>query len=816
MFNNEALDVVIGIVLVYLLYSMLITIMGEYVSTKLGLRARLLRVAIERMLNDGYYRQLKTPRQHRIQFWLVKRFMFEPDGFKSSFAGRFYEFPAIKFLSRIETENKKRFDLTKPSYFSAAYFADTLIDILKEKSSGKTNVQRIAYTLHYNTQHIQPQTLKIIRNHFTNAQEDLSKFKANLVQWFDETMDRCNGWYKRKLQFVLFYLGLVVAIAFNIDSIHIARILSRDKEARQQLVDMGVRLAKDTATYKDFTGRASDTLRGKAILDKGFDHVTKDIQAANLILGLGWHYAPPLVNTTVVWSKPDIAHLPLLKSYAKLSELQASLKKRLTERQVTLQHQLGQAAIYRLDVLVFKNQLQQATPAKLLEAYSQKVADTVKLTGQILTGRAALRADSLNWRENARQMLAMSQPLLKAPLIRLSDVKFKKAATYELIGQRKSDFWEVLGYLLRGFFSHLPGLLITALALSLGAPFWFDLLNKLVSIRAAGVKPEEKKIVPTTEQPGVNPLPIPAPVPATDTDEAGAALDALTGQLVGEQGIIGLGLKLQPPGILVMVTSQQVITYLTNKYGNTWPLSPTATLPLTFAVEGLNFLHAGTCGGQISNAALMSNSGTLGAFLRKTGSNDDYFISCWHVLKDNYRYKDPAVNLDIVAFNNNVPGTSPIGTIVDGCLTDKLDVGIARCTAAAPKPANTQGTFSVKKQHRAVTAYDGLVSTPVQIQGMASQLVDATIFQYKLNITIPYDDGHDYMLYDVFSLIQTDDQGNISAPTTKGDSGALVLEAGTGVPLGMIFGGNQNYSYAIKFSNIFDTDQPYHGYYFNI
>ena len=33
------------------------------------------------------------------------------------------------------------------------------------------------------------------------------------------------------------------------------------------------------------------------------------------------------------------------------------------------------------------------------------------------------------------------------------------------------------------------GLLITALALTLGAPFWFDTINKLVNIRSAGNKP---------------------------------------------------------------------------------------------------------------------------------------------------------------------------------------------------------------------------------------------------------------------------------------------------------------------------------------
>lgn len=44
------------------------------------------------------------------------------------------------------------------------------------------------------------------------------------------------------------------------------------------------------------------------------------------------------------------------------------------------------------------------------------------------------------------------------------------------------DWWMKIG-----------GLLITACALSLGAPFWFDLLGKLVNLRATGKKPEAAK-----------------------------------------------------------------------------------------------------------------------------------------------------------------------------------------------------------------------------------------------------------------------------------------------------------------------------------
>jgi hypothetical protein len=42
-----------------------------------------------------------------------------------------------------------------------------------------------------------------------------------------------------------------------------------------------------------------------------------------------------------------------------------------------------------------------------------------------------------------------------------------------------------------GWFAKVIGLLLTALAISLGAPFWFDVLNKIIVIRST-VKPKEK------------------------------------------------------------------------------------------------------------------------------------------------------------------------------------------------------------------------------------------------------------------------------------------------------------------------------------
>ena len=58
------------------------------------------------------------------------------------------------------------------------------------------------------------------------------------------------------------------------------------------------------------------------------------------------------------------------------------------------------------------------------------------------------------------------------------------------------DFW---AYWDR-FSFHFFGWLITAIAATLGAPFWFDILNKIMSIRSAGKAPEEKSKSPEVVQ----------------------------------------------------------------------------------------------------------------------------------------------------------------------------------------------------------------------------------------------------------------------------------------------------------------------------
>lgn len=68
--------------------------------------------------------------------------------------------------------------------------------------------------------------------------------------------------------------------------------------------------------------------------------------------------------------------------------------------------------------------------------------------------------------------------------------------------------WEDGGWdrWMRAADEHALGWLLTILAVSLGAPFWFDTLNRIISIRSAGKAPEEAqkppKTVPKPKEPG--------------------------------------------------------------------------------------------------------------------------------------------------------------------------------------------------------------------------------------------------------------------------------------------------------------------------
>ena len=70
-----------------------------------------------------------------------------------------------------------------------------------------------------------------------SAQGDAVAFRQPREQWFDDQMERVSGWYRRRIQKVLWMLAFVVAFTLNADSLQIAKRLWVEPSVRAALVN---------------------------------------------------------------------------------------------------------------------------------------------------------------------------------------------------------------------------------------------------------------------------------------------------------------------------------------------------------------------------------------------------------------------------------------------------------------------------------------------------------------------------------------------------------------------------------------------------
>lgn len=481
MFDNIAINVFIGLIFIFLLYSLLASIIQEMIATRLAFRAKVLEKAIVRMLQD------KQTDNHRP-------FGDRIDGFlhllglknilkNTTVAPWFYAHPLIRYLAE---DNY----YSKPAYLHASNFSKVILDLLKDFNlpesqalqsihnsimegiihklpinitdikSDKLN-PAIKILLHKNkivegadvivpgpkvlateTVPLDTNTALFIKSLWQDSGADLDTFRRKLEDWFNDTMDRASGWYKRYTRVVLFILGLIVAYTFNVDTIAIHRILATNKPARDQLVQMAI-ANKDNLNPGNFK---SDN---DSILKATYKMVAQEASDANNILGLDrpWKDSCKICKTK-------------LGTTGKKAAAKADLD-----------------SLTQVKMLVNSLEIQSDSINK-----EKKFIDSLIKAGgfENISAPVKERLDVLNIRARANDSLLKLYP---AEGLKEIDSLNILMARCPVIQQSKIFQY---GPNQTGGLETLIGWLITALAITLGAPFWFDLLGKFVSLRGAG------------------------------------------------------------------------------------------------------------------------------------------------------------------------------------------------------------------------------------------------------------------------------------------------------------------------------------------
>lgn len=285
------LDVAIGIIFIFLLISLICTAVNEFIESFLKLRAVDLEQGIREILDD--------PNGTGI----VQRF-WNHHLINSLFRGNYHS-DKIRNVDGTSFK-KKRYSRGSdlPSYIPARNFALALMDILLPANTPSPQPNNSASTTNNlsgssgalapandvttgNTAVVQPNPLSELRNAvsaMTNtrvkgalltildaAGDDVVKAREGLESWFNSAMDRVAGWYKRRVQQIVFVLGIILSIAMNADSIAIFKNLANDRPLRSAIVSQAEAI-KDTSV----SGRSAINKNVNTLLELG------------LPIGWGW------------------------------------------------------------------------------------------------------------------------------------------------------------------------------------------------------------------------------------------------------------------------------------------------------------------------------------------------------------------------------------------------------------------------------------------------------------------------------------------------------------------------------------------------
>lgn len=280
----DILDVAIGLVVVYLLLSLICSSVNEGIETFLKNRSCQLERGIREILAD-------------------------PDG--RTVTQIFYNHPLINCLFQgaydVEKLKKRRFFAgfsyrggNLPSYIPAGNFALAMLDIVMPATA--TQVGGAAGALKRGFKPDSPEFIASLRSAAVNFPEpklgkalvllidasanDVTRIREGIEGWFDSSMDRVSGWYKRRAQIILFSIGLAVAALLNIDTVEIATHLVTDPAVRSSLVA--------TAQGYANAGSANAVIAPSNNQAAGqFDRTATAVkQIEDLGLPIGWKHAP--------------------------------------------------------------------------------------------------------------------------------------------------------------------------------------------------------------------------------------------------------------------------------------------------------------------------------------------------------------------------------------------------------------------------------------------------------------------------------------------------------------------------------------------
>ncbi len=281
---SAVLDIALGLSFVFLLFSLAVSRINETIATALKLRYKGLASGIAAMVGQGDG-QLSVDKV--LGHDLIQPLQQAAKGF-----------PGVSFMRKsaaVGTGLQRDASAATRgiSYLPARTFSAVVLDLLAPADPAVPAGQAApadplaqASTAISGLDPHNPARAPLMRM-MTDAQGDRDKFRQSIEHWFDDTMARASGWYKRYVQRIILIISIVLVASLNVDSINIAQVLWRLPTERAAV-------AAAAASQAGSNGNASQSA----------DTDVQDVSA--LKLPIGW--TPSYTKST---PSTDPRHVPI-------------------------------------------------------------------------------------------------------------------------------------------------------------------------------------------------------------------------------------------------------------------------------------------------------------------------------------------------------------------------------------------------------------------------------------------------------------------------------------------------------------------------
>jgi len=266
------LDIAIGLILIYLILSLLASQIQELIATILEWRAKHLKGAIVNLLSGKLTQDL-------------------------------YQHPLIKSLNQ---KGSSRKESAGPSYIPSQIFSSALLEIIQDKPFADkyqidvNKLETVDEFVNKLEQSNLPKDLKYnlallakrAKAKVQDTQEQIQQLQQEIEVWFDSSMERASGVYTRNAKGVALLIALVITLLANADSVYIIKTLAKEETIRSTVTQIADQVVAPNSEALSCLQAAQN--RGEA------EVCTTDIRdEVNFILDdisplpIGWNFAEP-------------------------------------------------------------------------------------------------------------------------------------------------------------------------------------------------------------------------------------------------------------------------------------------------------------------------------------------------------------------------------------------------------------------------------------------------------------------------------------------------------------------------------------------